>query len=168
MRQAGARSIHAREVVLRQGGAVSVDADNVEVQQGAVALVRAGDVHMGLGTRSGVILADSVTLDQGMAQVIVTRDSAEIRQSMVGIMVGQHINANSSPTMVMVADSVEGGNAGLVLDRSAAAVFGAALGASMAVVMFVHQHAATAQLEQRRHCRRTPQVAVSCLASRMD
>jgi hypothetical protein len=137
MRQAAAKSIRAREVVLRQGGAVSIDADSVEVQQGAVALLRAGEVHMGLGTRSGAIIADSVALDQSMAQMIMTRDSADIRQSMVGVMVGQHINANSSPTMVMVAESVEGGNAGLVLDRSSAVVFGAALGAGMAVVMFL-------------------------------
>jgi hypothetical protein len=137
MRQAGARSIRARQVVLRQGGAVSVDADSVEVQQGAVGLVRAGEAHLGLGTRSGAILADSVSVDQGMAQVIMTRDSADVRQSMVGLMVGQHINANNSPTAVMIADSVEGGNPGIVLNRGSAMVFGAALGAGMALMMFM-------------------------------
>jgi hypothetical protein len=137
MRQAGAKSIRARQVVLRQGGAVSVDADSVEVQQGAVGLVRAGEAHLGLGTRSGAILADSVSLDQGMAQVIMTRDSADVRQSMVGLMIGQHINANNSPTAVMVANSVEGGNAGLVLNRGSAMIFGAAVGASMALVMLL-------------------------------
>jgi hypothetical protein len=137
MRQAGARSVRARTVTIRQGGVVTVDADSVEVQQGAVGLVRAGEARLGLGTRSMAILADSVSLDQGMSQIILTRDSADVRQSMVGLMVGQHIDANNSPTAVMIANSVEGGNAGVVLSRGSAAIFGAALGAGMALVMLL-------------------------------
>ena len=134
IRQGGAKEVRAQEVTIRQGGAVSIDADTVHMVQGGAGLVRCGDAHLGPGSTSAAILADTVKLEQSGAQFILARDSVEMDQSAVGILVGQHIIAKDSVAMLMFADKVEG-NVSVAMDRQSALTFGAALGAALGLVL---------------------------------
>lgn len=136
IRQGVARAVRAREVAIRQGVAGTVDADTVELSQAAVGLVRAGDVTLGAGSRSAGVLADAVTLQQSSSQVVVSRDSVEMDQSAAAFIVGRNITAKNSVSMIMVADTVEGAQARVIVNRQSAVAFGAAMGAALAVVLF--------------------------------
>ena len=136
IRQGGAQNVRAKEVTIRQGLAGVVDAETVQMTQAAAALVRAGDVTMGPGSHSAGVLADAVTLQQAASQVIVARDSVEMDQSAAALIVARHVTARNSPLLIVVADTVEGADARVIIGRQSAVAFGAAVGAALAVLLF--------------------------------
>ncbi len=134
IRQGAAKEIHAQDVTIRQGAAVTVDADSVNIVEGAAAIVRTSDAHLGPGTTTGAVLADTVKMDQAGAQFMLARDSVEMDQSAAGILVGQHITAKDSAAVIMIANTVDG-NVSVAMDRQMAITFGAAFGAALGLVL---------------------------------
>jgi hypothetical protein len=134
IRQGGAKDIRAKEVSVRQGAVMTIDAENVTMAQGGALLVRTGEAHLSAGTTSAAILGDTVRMEMAGAQFMLARDSVEMDQSAVGILVGQHITAKDSGALVMIADTVEG-NVSVVMDRQTAITFGAALGAALGLML---------------------------------
>jgi hypothetical protein len=136
IRQGGAKEVRAQSVTIRQGVGVTVDADNVQMVQGAAGLVRASDAHVGPGSSSAAVVADTVKLEQSATKFVLARDSVEMDQSGTGILVGQHITAKDCGAVLMIANSVEG-NVSVVMDRQTAIGFGAAFGAALGLMLAV-------------------------------
>lgn len=134
IRQGAAKEVHAQDVTIRQGAAVTVDADSVNIVQGAAVIVRTSDAHLGPGTTTAAVLADTVKMDQAAAQFILARDSVEMDQSAAAVLVGQHITAKDCVAAIMIANTVDG-NVNVTMDRQTAINFGAAFGAALGLVL---------------------------------
>jgi hypothetical protein len=100
IRQAGARSVQAREVAVRQGGLGRVEADAVSVTQGGI----------------GVVLShDETTLQQAGAGVVMTR-LAQVNDSAIGILIAREVQPHNVRVLFGVREALAfGAAAGAVL-----------------------------------------------------
>jgi len=100
IRQAGARSVRAREVTVRQGGIGRVEADAISVTQGGLGLA---------------LSHDATTLQQAGAGAIVTR-IAQVNDSAVGFLIAREVRAQNLRVLFGVREALAfGAAAGLAL-----------------------------------------------------
>jgi hypothetical protein len=95
IRQAGARSVRAREVTVRQGGIGRLEADSVSVTQGGVGLA---------------LCHDEATLRQAGAGAIVTR-AARIEDSQVGFLLARNVTGSNVKVLFGVREALAFGAA---------------------------------------------------------
>jgi hypothetical protein len=134
IKQGGAQSVEAQAVTLKQGGILQVNADKIEAATSGIGLVRAHEVSVGPGCQVIGTLADSVSIDESLAPVVVVRGDARLDQSGAGVLVSNRVTASNSAVMLAVAETVNG-DVRVQVKPHVAAVFGAALGAAFAVVL---------------------------------
>jgi hypothetical protein len=80
LRQAGAKTIVGDDLVVRQGGFFKGQADKLSMNQAAAAILQTNQAQA-TGSAMGIILAQGdVTVDQGMARVVVGRNAVNIDQ----------------------------------------------------------------------------------------
>ena len=100
IRQAGARSVKAREVAVRQGGVGRMEADSISVTQGGVGLA---------------LSHDETTLQQAGAGAVVTR-VAQINDSAVGFLIAREVRPQNVRVLFGVREAAAFGTAaGLAL-----------------------------------------------------
>ena len=100
IRQAGARSVKAREVTVRQGGVGRAEADAITITQGGLGLA---------------LSHDETTLTQAGAGVIVTR-LAQVNDSKVGFLLAREVRGQNLRVLFGVREALAfGAAAGLGL-----------------------------------------------------
>lgn len=133
IRQGGARSVTADEVRVRQGGIGRLHAADVEIVQGGVGLATVGNLHVTAGA-TGPVLADTVVLEQSMAQVIAARERVEMDQAAGGIVAGGSVHVRDSVIGMLLTPRFEGQEGVRVLMGPQAAF---AFGAGIAAVLYL-------------------------------
>jgi hypothetical protein len=138
LKQAGARSITARNVDIRQGGAVRVQAREVEVMQGGVvfASTQALDVVSG-GVMAAI--AERVELRQSGAQLLLARESVNLDQAAGGLVVSKTASARDSVIGVVLARQLHGEGIRVLMGSRAAFAFGAGLGVAFACLRILRR-----------------------------
>lgn len=133
IRQGGARSIAAREVTIRQGGAGRVDAQEVEVTQGGVVLASTKELEV---TAGGIVaaIADTATLEQSWAQVVIGRESVTLDQAAGGLVASKTVHARDSAIGLVLAREFQGEGVRVLMGPRAVLAFGAGLGLALALV----------------------------------
>ncbi len=110
--------VRADHVEISQGGAGSIEATTVSLQQGGAGRVRAQEISVSQGGVA-VARADELRLGDGASAFAVIADRASV--------------GTGANIFMLLARSVDG-NVRAVLDWRAAAAFGAALGAVIALL----------------------------------
>jgi hypothetical protein len=136
VKQAGVQKIEAQKLTLKQGGALQVSAEQSELIASGAGLIRADTVRIGPGCRVGGVLTNSATIEESVAPAIIARQEARIDQSAVGVLVSNRVTLSSSMVGVAVAETVEG-DVRVQVKPKVAAVFGAAFGGALGLLMLI-------------------------------
>lgn len=116
MHQSDAEMITAEEVELQQSAAGNLKANQVNAHQSAMAMVEAGEVILQDGI-TGFARAEQASVS-GYAGAVVA-GSAEVRNSMVGLVAGTDIHVGESRTVLLLARTMNGNVTTLMDNRSA-------------------------------------------------
>ena len=137
MRQAGARSVSAHQLTIRQGGAVRARAGHLEMQQGGLMLCRAESASLTASQAGAVLTRGDVTMDQASARFLVAGGGVTMDQGGAIVLASREVKADQCGAVFLVAGRVDGTvNAVFDLRESAAraTALGAAAGGLLAVL----------------------------------
>lgn len=121
IKKSSVRSVEGGHVELQQVGALSIDGERVEVTQGAALITRGGDVHLNQCI-SGITAGTTASLNYSLSQVSLSRDTANINRSAVGLLAAREVKADNTAALMIIANSVEGDVKTLLDWRSALAI----------------------------------------------
>jgi len=123
LRQAGAKTIVGDDLVVRQGGFFKGQADKLSMNQAAAAILQTNQAQA-TGSAMGIILAQGdVTVDQGMARVVVGRNAVNIDQGGAFLIISPKVTTKQSGTIFLLASKVEG-NVSTVFGTRESLIFG--------------------------------------------
>lgn len=131
MHQAAAQTIDADEVDMQQSAAAAVKANHVSTSRSALAAVEAGEVqaqnsvtgllqaeNASISGYTGVVVAESADVHDGMASFVVGRD-VHVQNTRTVLLFGQNINGDVTTLMdtrsTLIAGLLGGLFAGLML-----------------------------------------------------
>jgi len=127
MRQAGARSVSANQLTIRQGGAVRAQASHLEMQQGGVMLCRAETATLTASQAGAVLTRGDVKMDQAAARVLVAGGGVTMDQGGAIVLASREVKADQCGAVFLLAGRVDG-TVNAVFDLRESAVRAAALG----------------------------------------
>jgi hypothetical protein len=133
VRQGGVQQIKANEVKIRQGGVVYVQGQDVTIAQGGVVLAQTDALVLDAASRATGVLANQVTVDQGMTQMLVSKGEVTVDQSIVGMVMAPHVRLEHSQPLLLLAQHIHG-DVKPVFGPAASAIFGAAFGIAVALI----------------------------------
>lgn len=132
IRQSTIRAVEGGHIELQQVGALSIDGERIEATQSASAILRGKTVNLNQSI-SLLSIGENNELNASFSPIMLSRDSANINRSAVGIVGGKDVKVENSSTLMMIAGRVEG-NVTTLLDWRSALALGAIAGGVMGLM----------------------------------
>jgi hypothetical protein len=129
IKQSSVRALEGGHVEAQQVGALSIDGERIEVTQGAAAIVRGSEVNINQSV-SLLTTGNGTEVNSSLAPVLLSRESAVVNRSAVGIMGAGTIRADNASSLLMIANTVEG-EVTTLLDWRSALALGAVIGGAL-------------------------------------
>ncbi|HXX80002.1 MAG TPA: hypothetical protein VEI46_00505 [Thermodesulfovibrionales bacterium] len=129
IKQSSIRAVEGGHVELQQVGALSIDGERVEMTQSASAITHGDDVDINQ-SMSVIAVGNTISLNYSFSPLSLTRDSAAVNRSAVGIIGAREVHAEHTSAIMLIAKKVEG-EVTTILDWRSALALGAVVGGAL-------------------------------------